>query len=164
MNGADLLADYRRTGSEGAFSELVGRYTNLVYSIAKRRLSNGALAEEVTQTVFTRLAKATRKFRGDAELVAWLHRTTIHVAIDVGDPISEASVRTDYNFEKQIETRFEGQTHTDAEGRFEWDSAPADEICFWFEADGYEVIRGRPMLADGSYHEIKLTRKGESPK
>jgi RNA polymerase sigma factor (sigma-70 family) len=82
----------------------------------------------------------------------------------VGDPISEASVRTDYNYEKQIETRFEWQTHTDAEGRFEWDSAPADEICFWFEADGYDAIRGRPMLADGSYHEIKLTRKGESPK
>ncbi len=40
MNGTDLLAEYRDTGSEGAFSELVRRYTNLVYSIAKRRLSN----------------------------------------------------------------------------------------------------------------------------
>src|SRR5436309_1680168 len=83
MNGTDLLADYRNTGSEGAFSELVRRYTNLVYSIAKRRLSNGPLAEEVTQTVFARLAKAIPKAKGDAELVAWLHRTTVHVAIDV---------------------------------------------------------------------------------
>ena len=83
MNGTDLLAEYRNTGSEGAFSELVRQYTNLVYSIAKRRLSNDPLAEEVTQTVFTRLAKATPKTRGDAELVAWLHRTTVHVAIDV---------------------------------------------------------------------------------
>src|SRR5439155_10567770 len=83
MNGADLLADYRNTGSEGAFSELVRRYTNLVHSIAKRRLSNGPLAEEVTQTVFARLAQAIPKAKGDAELVAWLHRTTVHVAIDV---------------------------------------------------------------------------------
>src|SRR5881409_2217777 len=83
MSGSDLLADYRNTGSEGAFSELVRRYTNLVYSIAKRRLSNGQLAEEVTQTVFTRLAMAAPKVRSDAELVAWLHRTTVHVAIDV---------------------------------------------------------------------------------
>jgi len=82
MNGSDLLADYRNTGSEGAFSELVRRYTNLVYSIAKRRLSNGPLAEEVTQTVFTRLANAAPKLKSDAELVAWLHRTTVHVAID----------------------------------------------------------------------------------
>jgi len=85
------------------------------------------------------------------------------VADEAGNPIPEASVRTDYDFENQIETRFEWQTHTDAEGRFEWDSAPANEICFWFEADGYDVIRGRRMLADGSDHEIKLTRKGESP-
>ena len=40
MNGSDLLAEYRNTGSESAFSELVRRYTNLVYSIAKRRLSS----------------------------------------------------------------------------------------------------------------------------
>jgi len=83
MNGTDLLAEFRNTASEGAFSELVRRYTNLVYSIAKRRLSNGPLAEEVTQTVFARLAKAIPKVNGEAELVAWLHRTTVHVAIDV---------------------------------------------------------------------------------
>src|SRR2546425_4528097 len=77
MNGSDLLTAYRDTGSESAFSDLVRRYTNLVYSIAKRRLSNGPLAEEVTQTVFTRLATAAPKVRGDAELVAWLHRTTV---------------------------------------------------------------------------------------
>src|ERR1051325_9091311 len=83
MNGTDLLAEHRNAGSESAFAELVRQYTNLVYSIAKRRLSNGALAEEVTQTVFTRLANAAPKLKSDAELVAWLHRTTVHVAIDV---------------------------------------------------------------------------------
>jgi len=83
MNGTELLAAYKQSGSEDAFSQLVRRYTNLVYSIAKRRVSNGPLAEEVTQSVFTRLAAAAPKVRGDAELVAWLHRTTVHVAIDV---------------------------------------------------------------------------------
>src|SRR5437867_5958370 len=38
------------------------------------------------------------------------------VVDDVGDPISEASVRTDWKFETHIETRFDWQTHTDAEG------------------------------------------------
>jgi len=59
------------------------RYTDLVFSVAKRRLGNVALAEEVTQTVFIRLAKAVPSFRGDAELVAWLHRTTVHASIDL---------------------------------------------------------------------------------
>ncbi|PYI82942.1 MAG: hypothetical protein DME26_16055 [Verrucomicrobia bacterium] len=64
MNGIDLLAEFRKRRSEGAFSELVRRYTNLVYSVAKRRLSNVSLAEEVTQSVFIRLAKAAPKLRG----------------------------------------------------------------------------------------------------
>src|SRR6266850_2443467 len=76
MNGIDLLAKFRDSRSEVAFGELVRRYTNLVFSVAKRRLSNVSLAQEVTQIVFIRLAKAAPNIRGDAELVAWLHRTT----------------------------------------------------------------------------------------
>ena len=82
MNGTDLLTAYRSSHSEGAFTELVRRYTNLVYAVAQRRLANSPLAEEVTQTVFLRLAQAAPKVTGESALVVWLHRTTIHVAID----------------------------------------------------------------------------------
>src|SRR5258708_29615911 len=83
MNGTDLLADFRKTRSEEAFSELVRRYTNLVFSVARRRLSNDSQAQEVAQIVFIRLAKAAPDIRSDAELVAWLHRTTVHASIDL---------------------------------------------------------------------------------
>jgi RNA polymerase sigma factor (sigma-70 family) len=82
MNGSDLLTAYRTSRSEGAFTELVRRYTNLVYSVAHRHLADTSLAEEVTQAVFLRLAKAAPKVTHDAALVAWLHRTTVHVAVD----------------------------------------------------------------------------------
>jgi hypothetical protein len=52
MNGTELLLEFRATRAEGAFSELVLKYTNLVYSIAKRRVADMSLAEEVTQIVF----------------------------------------------------------------------------------------------------------------
>jgi hypothetical protein len=81
------------------------------------------------------------------------------VVDEAGNTIPKAVVRTDYDFKNQIAARFAWQTETDAEGGFEWDSAPAEEICFWFEADGYSVIRSLPLLADGSEHEIKLKRK-----
>lgn len=81
------------------------------------------------------------------------------VVDDAGNPIANASVRTDFDFKNQIPTRFEWLTHTDAEGRFEWGSAPAEITCFWFQADGYDVIRSRPMLPDGTDHQIKLVRK-----
>jgi hypothetical protein len=78
------------------------------------------------------------------------------VVDEAGNPIPNAVVRTDFDFKHQVETRFEWTAHTDANGRFEWDSAPKQEICYWFEANGHEVTRGLSLLADGSDHEIVL--------
>src|SRR5437764_7387716 len=83
MNGTDLLAQFKESRSEEAFRQLVRRYTNLFYSVAKRRIADASLAQEVTQLVFIRLAKAAPKLRGDAELAAWLHRTTVNASIDL---------------------------------------------------------------------------------
>ena len=49
MNGTDLLAEFRATRAEAAFSELVRRYTNLVYSIAKRRVADMTLAQAAVE-------------------------------------------------------------------------------------------------------------------
>jgi hypothetical protein len=75
---------------------------------------------------------------------------------EAGNPIPNAVVKTDWDFKNQIRAQFDWTVHTDVNGRFEWDSAPAQEICYWFEADGYHVIRGLPLAADGSDHEITL--------
>src|SRR6266542_2748195 len=83
MNGTDLLAEFRATRAEPAFCELVRRFTDLVYSIAKRRVADMTLAQEVTQIVFIRLAKAPPKLDAEAQVLAWLHRTTVHVSIDL---------------------------------------------------------------------------------
>ena len=81
MNAPELLAAYR-DGSDQAFADLIRRYANLVFSVAKRHLGESAAAEDVAQVVFTRLAKSPPWVSSDAELVAWLHRTTVHAAID----------------------------------------------------------------------------------
>jgi RNA polymerase sigma factor (sigma-70 family) len=83
MNGTDALAEFRATRAEAAFSELVRRYTNLVYSIGKRRVLDNILAQEVTQIVFIRLAKSPPKLNSEAQLLTWLHRTAVHVSIDL---------------------------------------------------------------------------------
>lgn len=83
MNGTALLAEFRKNRSETAFSELVCHYTNLVYSVARRRLWDVSIAQEAAQLVFIRLAKAAPDLHSDAQLVAWLHRTTLHVAVDL---------------------------------------------------------------------------------
>lgn len=83
MNGIQLLDEFRTQRSEPAFSELVRRYTNLVYSAARRRLGSEALAQDASQSVFIRLASHPPALTTEAELTAWLHRTTVHVSIDL---------------------------------------------------------------------------------
>ncbi len=60
-NDLDLLGRYARENSQEAFAELVRRQVNLVYSAALRQERSPQLAEEVTQSVFTDLARNAGK-------------------------------------------------------------------------------------------------------
>ncbi|MFO1499263.1 MAG: RNA polymerase sigma factor [Verrucomicrobiota bacterium] len=93
MNGSELMAQYRAERSEAAFAQLVRGFGSLVYSVARRQLREAHLAEEVAQEVFTRLARSAPSFATNGELVAWLHRTSVHVAIDVWRAESRRQVR-----------------------------------------------------------------------
>jgi hypothetical protein len=85
-----------------------------------------------------------------------------HVMDEAGNPIPDVVVRTDFDFKHQQEKRFEWNGQTDATGRFEWDSAPEGEVCYWFEASGYKPIRGLPLSADGTDHAITLNHIGRA--
>ncbi len=79
-----LLREYADHGDEAAFGEIVDRYVDLVYSTALRRVGGDAdLARDVTQTVFTDLARKARSLREVAMLGGWLHRHTGFVSATV---------------------------------------------------------------------------------
>jgi len=82
-NDLDLLGRFSRDHSQDAFTDLVNRYMNLVYSAALRQVRSPQLAEEVSQTVFTQLARHAAKLSPDSILTAWLYQVTRHAAIDV---------------------------------------------------------------------------------
>lgn len=93
MDGPDLLLRFRERRCEEAFSGLVKRYANLVYSVAKRRLGDAQQAEDATQNVFLRLAQAAPELHTESEVLGWLHRTTVHVSIDAWRSRSRRQLR-----------------------------------------------------------------------
>lgn len=80
MSDGELLRAYGLEGSEAAFTELVNRYVNLVYSVAQRHLADRSLSEEVTQTVFVLLARKAPSLLHHPSLAGWLHRAAWNLA------------------------------------------------------------------------------------
>ena len=84
MDSQNLLAEYRRTGSDAAFRELVTQYVDLVYSTALRLVNGDAhRAQDVSQTVFVDLARMARTLANEVLLGGWLHRHTCFVAVNL---------------------------------------------------------------------------------
>lgn len=82
-NDAELLRRYARERDEDAFAELVQRYVALVYHAAQRQLGAEAhAAEDVTQTVFTRLARKAAALANHSSVAGWLHATTRFAAAE----------------------------------------------------------------------------------
>ncbi len=78
---AELLSRYAADQSEAAFAELTRRHLDLVHSAALR-LMNGDVhaAEDVTQQVFTEVARQAKRLARHPALVGWLYTTTRQMA------------------------------------------------------------------------------------
>jgi RNA polymerase sigma factor (sigma-70 family) len=71
-----LLRQYAENHSDEAFTALVARHVNLVYSVALRHVGNPHNAEEITQAVFVILAKKAAQLRHAKALSSWLFQVT----------------------------------------------------------------------------------------
>jgi RNA polymerase sigma factor (sigma-70 family) len=80
QSDAQLLREYADRGSDWAFTELVRRHTDLVYSAAIRQAGSPDLAQDAAQRVFISLAcKASSlvaRMEGHASLAGWLYQST----------------------------------------------------------------------------------------
>ena len=77
MDDAELLRRYADSHTEGDFAELVRRHVNLVHSAALRQVNGDAqLAQDVTQLVFTDLARKAGEVARHRVLAGWLFTST----------------------------------------------------------------------------------------
>lgn len=76
-----LLKTYATNRSEDAFRELVTRYIGLVYSTALRQVDGDIhTAEDVSQIVFSDLARDAGRLSAEVMLGGWLHQRALNVA------------------------------------------------------------------------------------
>jgi len=64
----DLLGQFARQNSQDAFTALVNRHVNLVYSAALRQVRSPQFAEEIAQSVFADLARDAGKLKSNTVL------------------------------------------------------------------------------------------------
>jgi len=72
-------------GDLGAFSDLYGAYSFMVYSIAFRMVHDREEAEEITQEVFFTLHRKLHQFQFHSTLKTWIHRVTVNTTLNALD-------------------------------------------------------------------------------
>jgi RNA polymerase sigma-70 factor (ECF subfamily) len=65
-----------------AFEALLRRHQAMVFGIARHYLGDDGRAEDIAQDVFLQLHRELPRLQGDAHVVSWLRRVTVHRAID----------------------------------------------------------------------------------
>ncbi|WP_255452652.1 RNA polymerase sigma factor [Aquimarina sp. RZ0] len=69
-------------GETNAFSFLVARYQNLVYTVVYRVVRNREVAEEVAQDTFIKAYKSLSSYRGEAKFSTWLYTIAYRKSLD----------------------------------------------------------------------------------
>jgi len=77
----ELVRQYQ-SGNESAFNELVLRYQEKIYWVARRFSSSHDNADDITQEVFVKMYESLKEFRGDSSLYTWLYRITVNVSLN----------------------------------------------------------------------------------
>jgi RNA polymerase sigma factor (sigma-70 family) len=76
------LVELFQQGNEASFNELVRRYQEKVYWIARRFVNDHDQADDVVQEVFIKVYSALKQFRGESGFYTWLYRITVNVALN----------------------------------------------------------------------------------
>lgn len=93
-------------GDTNAFSVLVDRYKDLVYTLSLRMMKNREEAEEVAQDTFIKMYKSLNKFKGDSKFSTWVYRVAYNTCLDrlKKNKRTQQTVAIDEYTEHQVKT------------------------------------------------------------
>ncbi|MCH2196665.1 sigma-70 family RNA polymerase sigma factor [Kordia sp.] len=74
--------DQIRSGNVNAYSMLVAKYKNMVFTLALRIVENREDAEEVSQDTFIKAYRKLDSFKGTSKFSTWLYRIVYNTSLD----------------------------------------------------------------------------------
>ena len=69
-------------GDANAYSQLIVRYKDLVFTLALRMLKHREEAEEVAQDAFVKVYRSLSRFKGDSKFSTWIYKVTYNTCLD----------------------------------------------------------------------------------
>lgn len=81
-NDENILIEAIKNGNIRAYTQLVDKYKDLVYTLAIRMLKNREEAEEVAQDTFIKVFKSLENFKGDSKFSTWIYRVAYNTCLD----------------------------------------------------------------------------------
>ncbi len=78
---AALIAELQ-AGSEEAFSWLITRYHQPIYSLLARTVRDPSDAADLTQEVFVKIFRGIGNFHGESALRTWIYRIALHEGLN----------------------------------------------------------------------------------
>ena len=80
-NDGDLIQLFQQ-GDEQALNELLLRYQEKIYWLARRFCSEHDAADEIVQEVFIKVYESLKSFRSDSSFYTWLYRITVNSSLN----------------------------------------------------------------------------------
>lgn len=140
------LVERTKRGDAEAFSELVLRHQQVVYSLSYRFMRDASLAEDMAQEAFLKAYRLLHGFRGDCSFSTWMYRVTCSVCL------TELSRRKKRG-EVELMPSHAGATATTPSLESS-DTARAVRACVSKLPERYAAIISSYYLQDISYDEI----------
>lgn len=106
------LIEAFRHGDNAGFNELVRRYQEKVYWIARRVVGSHEDADDVVQDVFIRVYDAVTEFRAESGFYTWLYRITVNVSLNA---LRKKRFKDFVRYEDVEETLESTEARTDAD-------------------------------------------------
>lgn len=69
-----------KAGSEEAYAWLIAEFSQPIYSLVYRMLTDPADAADTTQEVFLKVFRGMKRFHGESSLKTWIYRIALHEA------------------------------------------------------------------------------------